>query len=100
MIIADIHTQQKLGSLATSGFGYIWISQNIGNINMLISEFKIRLKDSLQQDWHNALSNSSKTQYYMYMYMQFKSLLNVERYLTIDIPFYQESICKISVLES
>ena len=70
--------------LFSYGFGYIWISQDIGNINMFISEFKIRLKDSLQQDWHNALSNSSKTQYYM----QFKSLLNVERYLTIDIPFY------------
>ena len=78
-----IYATEVRNLLFCYGFGHIWISQDIGNINMLILEFKIRLKDSLQHDWHNALSNSSKTHYYMH----FKSLLNMKHYLTIDIPF-------------
>ena len=80
MIITDKHTQQKLGFyylvtfLDTSGFPRI----------RFISEFKVRLMDCLHQYWNNALSNYNKAHYYM----QFKFLLNVEYYLTINIPFY------------
>lgn len=69
------------------GFGFVWISQDIGNIKAFISQFKIRLKDILQQDWHNALSTTSKGRFYT----QFKSLLNVEYYLQFDLPFYLRS---------
>ena len=70
--------------LFSYGYGYVWIAQDVGDINLFILGFKQRLKDSLHQEWHNSLSNSGKGQFYT----QFKSLLNVEFYLSFDLPFY------------
>ncbi len=66
------------------GFGYAWVAHDVGNTSALISEFQQRLSDSLAQDWSSDIANSSRCDQYQY----FKTLLNVERYLTCHLPFY------------
>ena len=79
-----LYTTEVRNLLFSYGYGYVWIAQDVGDINLFILGFKQRLKDSLQQEWHNSVSNSGKGQ----LYTQFKSLLNVEFYLSFDLPFY------------
>ena len=43
-----------------------------------MSEISQRLRDVALQSWHNDLEKNSKLTYYV----QFKTLLNVERYIT------------------
>ena len=69
--------------LFTYGFVYIWIAQDVEDIGMFISQFKQRLTDCMTQRWHADISESSRCD----TYKEFKSLLNVEKYLCIDIPF-------------
>ena len=66
------------------GYGYVCISQDVGHINMFVSSFKQRLKDCLTQNWSDDLSSSSRCD----TYCTFKSFLNIENILSIDIPFY------------
>ena len=70
--------------LFSYGYGFIWLSQDIGDINSFIKEFRIRVKDIMQQDWHNSLISSSKAN----LYSQYKSLLNVESYISLNFPFH------------
>ena len=63
------------------GFFFFWLSQDRGSF---IKEFRIRVKDTLQQDWHNSLISSSKAD----LYSQFKSLLNAESYISFNFPFH------------
>ncbi len=64
------------------GFANAWINQGVGNVDYFISLFKQRLSDNLKQCWFTSVQNSSKCHHYS----QFKTLLNVERYLNSDIP--------------
>ena len=66
------------------GFGFVWVAQDVGHINTFIPVFKQRLFDNLHQKWVSELETSSKARYYK----QFKSLLNVELYLTSDFPIH------------
>ena len=66
------------------GFGYVWIAQEFGNENFFINQFKTRISDCMQQNWHSDINESPRCD----SYKEFKSLLNVERYLTLDMPFY------------
>ena len=43
--------------LYKSGFGVVWEMQGVGNINLFIKEFKLRLIDCFKQDWHAALGS-------------------------------------------
>lgn len=65
------------------GFGYVWLSQDFGNLDMFICNFKQRLCDCLTQDWKRYVNESSRCHHYKY----FKSLLNPETYLTLDLPY-------------
>ena len=65
------------------GFGYAWIAQEIGNEDAFVSQFKLRLTDCVKQNWHSAVNESTRCD----SYKVFKTLLNVERYLSIDMPF-------------
>ena len=56
----------------------------MGHISMFVSSFKQHLKDCLTQNWSDNLSSSSRCD----TYCTFKSLLNIEKYLSIDIHFY------------
>ena len=66
------------------GFGYVWIAQEFGNEIFFINQFKTRISDCMQQNWHSDINESPRCD----SYKEFKSLLNVERYLTLDMPFY------------
>ena len=60
------------------GFGFVWISQDIGNVQLFMSEIDQRLKDIALQNWQSDLNENSK----LTNYVQFKTLLNTERYVT------------------
>ena len=66
------------------GFSYVWLSQDIGDISMFIAQFKLRLIDCCSQKWHSDITGSTRCD----TYKESKSLLNVEKYLCIDMPFY------------
>ncbi len=64
--------------LFSYGFGFVWLSQSIGNVNMFLKQFQIRAIDMFKQDWHSELGDSSRYD----VYRQFKSLLQTEFYLS------------------
>ena len=64
------------------GFGYVWISHDVGDIHYFMKEFKQRLIDCFSQNWDESVQESSRCKYYKH----FKTLLNTERYLTIELP--------------
>ena len=63
------------------GFGIVWITENVGDNNEFIYVFKQRLIDCALQDWHTEITQSRKAIHYRH----FKTLLNVETYLKLDI---------------
>ena len=61
----------------------MWISQDVGNSKYLLYMFSERLKDCYFQDWFSKINQSSTAEHYKH----FKSLLEVEKYLTLDLCF-------------
>ena len=39
------------------GVGVVWEMQDVGNVNLFIKEFKLRLIDCFKQEWHAALGS-------------------------------------------
>ena len=72
------------------GFGYAWITQEIGDVDIFIKMFKQRLIDCYTQNWHDDINMSSR----WYHYKHFKSLLTVENYLVSDIHLTPRSLSK------
>ena len=65
------------------GFGYVWISQDIGDLDMFLKYFKMRLNDCKTQDWSASVNESSRCD----TYKHFKSLLEPEKYLSIGLSY-------------
>ena len=65
------------------GFGYAWVAGEVGNMTSFISMFKNRVKDCAIQKMQGFINSSPKALHYRH----FKSLLNPERYLSMDLPF-------------
>ncbi len=63
------------------GFGNVWLSHEVGDVSAFLMVFKQRIIHCMNQEWHSEISDSRKA----IRYKHFKSLLNVERYLQIDI---------------
>ena len=63
------------------GFCYIWIVQDVGDDTLFIKTFK--LIDSFSQKLHSDIVSSPKVNYYQ----QYKSLLTIEQYLSIDLSY-------------
>jgi len=79
------------------GFSFIWISQDVGDTNAFIRMFKHRVVNYYTLDWQAALDTSSRCDHYN----NFKSLLTVETYLTMDIQLnYRIAMSKFSPFES
>ena len=66
------------------GFGFVWISQDVGDTDAFNSQIKQRIMDCASQNWFEDIATSGRRR----LYKHFKTLLNVERYLTYDLPFY------------
>jgi hypothetical protein len=60
---------------------YIWTSQDVGDVNAFIRMFKHCVDNYCTIDWQVALETSSRCDHYN----NYKSLLTVEAYLTMDI---------------
>ena len=60
-----------------TGFGFVWISQDVGDISECIRVAKRRLMDIAFQEWHSQMNNTSK----LSTLCEFKSLLEPEKYL-------------------
>ena len=65
------------------GFGYVWISQDVGDVDLFMHAFKTRISDCCKQNWHDDVNTSSRCD----TYKCFKSLLNVEKYLNVGLSF-------------
>ena len=65
------------------GFGYVWISHDVGNELTFMQMFKQRINDCCFQKWHEDVNGLSKAHHYKH----FKSLLDVETYLTVDMSY-------------
>ena len=65
--------------LIRNGFGIVWITKVVGCPNRFISEFKQRLIDSFQQNWHAHISENEKYQWYH----SFKDVFQPEKYLNV-----------------
>ena len=73
------------------GFGIAWITQDIGQPDVFLLQFKQTLVDCMSQNWHSSIDNSPRCD----SYRQFKTLLNVEKYLTLDLPFkYKQALAR------
>jgi len=66
------------------GFGNVWIQQEIGDSDCFLAIFKQRLRDNLVQDWQSSLHTNSKCS----TYKHYKSMLDVEKYLSFDLPLH------------
>ena len=65
------------------GFGHAWISQGVGDSDNLIRQFTERIKDCYKQNWYEKFNSSRKAD----SYKCYKTRLNTERYLSIDMPY-------------
>ena len=50
--------------LVSYGFGDAWYNQSVGDIDIFIKLFKLRLKDIYMQEWHMRLENSTRASFY------------------------------------
>ena len=44
--------------LNRTGFGYVWISQTIGNVKLFLSEFRQRVIDIEKQKWYSSVTDN------------------------------------------
>ena len=63
--------------LCKSGFGVVWEMQGVGNVNLFIKEFKLRLIDWFKQHWHAALGSHD----FYNIYSNFNQSLALSQYL-------------------
>ena len=69
--------------LFEKGFGHAWMAGSVGDANAFITMYIRRIKDISLQNWRNSVNESSKADHYKH----FKSQLDVEKYLTIELNF-------------
>ena len=69
--------------LTNLGFHEVWLLQGVGNVNIFLSELKLRLNDTFIQKWHERLGNSSRARFYN----------------TIAQFHFQPYLCKLSMFK-
>ena len=75
--------------LFENGFGHVWMAEGVGNGRNFLDIFTRRLKDFSLQNWHSQINDSPKASHYKH----FKSQLDVEKYLSIDLSY----ICRKTI---
>ena len=75
--------------LFENGFGHVWMAKGVGNVCNFLDIFTRRLKDISLQNWHSQINDSPKALHYKH----FKSQLDVEKYLSIDLSY----ICRKTI---
>ena len=75
------------------GFGYVWLSQCVGNTKLFILEFTVitRVKDEKRQEWRSDLCTNEKTNYYR----NFKTEVTLELYTSCSNLFkYRRALAR------
>ena len=49
------------------GFGYVWVTENVGDVNLFMKNFKQRLIDCSRQDWCSNIPASGKARHYRFI---------------------------------
>ena len=77
------------------GFGYVWLAEDVGDLNLFMKFFKQRLIDCSKQDCYAKIVFLGKTRHYRFI----MSALKVENCVHYDIPlkFYFLSKFKCSL---
>ena len=70
------------------GLGFVWEANTVGDASRFINQFRQRLADCSVQQWHSLVEESPKALHYKH----FKSILEVETYLNIDLPFVYRKV--------
>ena len=74
------------------GFGIVWLSQGVGNVELFLCMFKQRVSDISRQEWSSNITSLSKLD----TYCTFKSLLEPERYLyCTNIYVHRKALAKL-----
>ena len=50
--------------LSSMGFYEVWLAPGVGNKNAFLSEMKLKLKDTIVQNWQSRLADSSRARFY------------------------------------
>ena len=62
----------------------VWIYQRVGNIEVFLRIFKVRLKDMFMHDWHSRLEESTRARLYItiakFEYNIYLDILTVEKF--------------------
>lgn len=66
--------------LFSSGFGIARVLQEVEDVNAFLAQFK--QIDKYSQNWNFDINYSSRCHHHKY----FKTLLNTERYLSLEMP--------------
>ncbi|MEW8544973.1 MAG: reverse transcriptase family protein [Candidatus Thiodiazotropha sp.] len=64
------------------GFGYVWVVEDVGNVNLFMKTFKQRLIDCSSQDWCSKITASGKSRHYKFI----MPAMQVANYIQYDIP--------------
>jgi len=76
--------------LCKYGFSIVCISQDVGDVNAFIRMFKHRVVNYCTLEWQAAIGTSSRCDHYN----NFKRLLPIEKYLSIDLQLKNRMLCK------
>ena len=71
-MLNNIHNNQNIRSwvnnvkqlLANLGLNYVWLNQEIENIDLFLSVLKQRIKDCYTQTWNDQVNASSRSTFY------------------------------------
>ena len=78
--------------LCTFGFGYVWLSQTVGDISAFMFKFKQTIKDCFMQNWESDIHLNHKLQYYK----NFKGGLYLENYVMLVSEYkYRKALAKL-----
>ena len=89
---AELPTLKKF--LFSDGFGFVWITQGVGDEELFIKSVALRLTDIAKQTWNNEMDSSPK----LSTYREFTSLLNPEKYLcTLNNYFIRKQLTKFRI---
>ena len=70
------------------GFGYVWLSEDVGDFNIFLSQFKQRLIDCSYQTLNGNIESSPKA----LSYKLYKSALNPEKYISVSLPYQYKNL--------
>jgi hypothetical protein len=60
------------------GYGDVWLNQGVGDVDIFIESFKLRIKDTFTQNWHSRLEESPRAIFYRLYKIDFSPSLYLD----------------------